>query len=366
MVAPVSRPGRKPMEVRPRTDLEIGATKGIAILVITPAGGRILAAMVTSNHETTSAVPFAVERLDDGVGLFKLEQPGSPVVVLDKPLIERIEATLQSLPDDLTGLILASASRVFVAGADLKSIQDPRDGSAGLDDAGLDAYLAYGQRVFGMLCALPYPTAAAINGAALGGGLELAMHCDGLIAAPPPEKDGQPGRPYPVGLPEAGLAICPGWGGTNLLPARMDPAEAIRRTAFGQPMNFDEAKTAGLFDRVAESPEAGALLETCRRWILEQREAGATARGGEPGRWIGRDQCKVAVATALPKIERDLPVPRTGSAQAVIEAVRAGIEQGRGWQAALDVERRELVRLRSTPEGRAAIKGFFEKSGKPK
>src|SRR5262245_46013245 len=156
----------------------------------------------------------------------RLEEPGKPVVVLEHELMQRIEATLATLGRDVRGLVLASASeRVFVAGADLKAIQE-------LDDDQLDRYLRYGSKVFGMISDLPFPTVAAINGAALGGGLEIAMHCDGLVAAPG-------AKPYPVGLPEAGLCICPGWGGTNLLPARIDPAEAIKRTATGAAMTFD-------------------------------------------------------------------------------------------------------------------------------
>ncbi|MFN0133258.1 MAG: enoyl-CoA hydratase/isomerase family protein [Phycisphaerales bacterium] len=288
--------------------------------------------------------PFA------GVVMFRLEQPGKPVVVLDHDLFRRLEATLKALPRDATGLVIASASeRVFVAGADLKSISD-------LDNAALDNYLAYGSAVFGMIAELPYPTAAAINGAALGGGLELAMHCDGLIASPPASKDGQPGRPYPVGLPEAGLAICPGWGGTNLLPARMQPMEAIRRTASGQTMAFDEAVSARLFDRVAAS--AGELISTAQAWVMEQRPRGRGERNGAPWRWIGRGPVAANVLAALDEVRGDLPT--TAAASAVADAVDVGL--ARGWMAALECERRHLIRLRHTPEARAALEAFFSKS----
>ena len=121
------------------------------------------------------------ERADGppGVVVVWLEQPGKPVVVLDEALIRTLDRTLDHVPADADGLVLASAApRSFVAGADLKSIQD-------LDDAGLHAYLEFGARVFGRLSSFPFPTAAAINAACLGGGLELAMHCDGPIGALP-------------------------------------------------------------------------------------------------------------------------------------------------------------------------------------
>lgn len=304
----------------------------------------------TPNTPTTrTTTPFAVETIPDGpiggICTVRLDQPGRPVVVLDEPLIRRLDATLDALPAGCTGLVLASASpKVFVAGADLRTIIE-------LDDDALDRYLAFGQKVFGKLSQLPFPTAAAINGAALGGGLEVAMHCDALIAAPSPS-----GKPYPVGLPEAGLSICPGWGGTNLLPARMEPGEAVRRTAMGKPMTFDEARDAGLFDAVADSQDT--LLDQATRWIATQIEAGAVVRDGAPSRWIGRRDVAAAVLAAFDTVRSELPA--TQAAAAVANAVEAGLT--RGWQAALDCERQHLVRLRRTPEGAAAIQKFFERS----
>lgn len=271
-----------------------------------------------------------------------LEQPGQSVVVLDRPLIARLEATLRQVPADARGLVLASASeRVFVAGADLRTIQQS-------GDEDLHTYLRHTADVFGMLLDLPCPTVAAINGAALGGGLELAMHCDGLVAAPPPS-----GRPYPVGLPEAGLSICPGWGGTNLLPARMDPAEAIRRTASGKPLTYDEAVQSGLFDAVA--PDAASLLQTARRWVLEQP---APRRDGEPLRWIGRADRAPAVLEALDRVSQE--IEKTPPAEAVFDAVNTGLTAG--WARAIETERTHLVRLRATPQGKRAIEAFFAKS----
>lgn len=283
-----------------------------------------------------------------GVVTLRLEQPGRPVVVLDHALIQRLEASFKAIEREaerVAGLVLASASdRVFVAGADLKAITD-------LDDAALEKYLEYGSRVFGMLCRFPFPTVAAINGAALGGGLELAMHCGGLVAAPSPT-----GKPYPVGLPEAGLAICPGWGGTNLLPARINPAEAIRRTATGTPLTYDEAVALGMFDAVA--PVSEQLLATAKSWLAKAGQLGRAERSSEPTRWIGRRAPEVL--QVLDAVKLDLP--HTESARAVVAAVDAGLT--RGWEAAVKVERKELIRLRHTPAARAAIEAFFARAAK--
>ncbi len=306
----------------------------------------------------TTAEPFPLvpHTSAPGVLVLTLEPNQGPMVVLDDLLIRRIGASLGRVPATCAGLILASGSpRVFIAGADLKQI-------SGLSIPELDGYLQLGQRVFGMFCKLPCPTVAAINGAVLGGGLEIAMHCDGLVAAPPgPGKDGAPARPYPIGLPEAGLSICPGWGGTNLLPARMDPADAILRTAEGRPMTITEAAPraaggCGLIDRMAASQ--GDLLDTAAAWLVENRAIVGSRRDGEPSRWIGRSAVKAAAAKALLDVQERLPA--TQAARACAGAVAAGLE--RGWQGALEVERRELNRLRHTPEGAAAIRAFFDKS----
>lgn len=293
-------------------------------------------------------LPLTID--NDRVATVRLEQPGRPVIVLDHALIRALDRTLQSVPPDIAGLIVASASeRAFIAGADLNAILD-------LDDDALLRYLEYAAGVFARLSNFPFPTAAAINGAALGGGLELAMHCDGLIAAPSPT-----GKPYPVGLPEAGLAICPGWGGTNLLPARMaDAADAIRRTAEGRPLTFDQAASAGVFDAVAASP--GELIQTAARWLQSPgARAGATRsnRDGAPARWNGRMGRAPRVLEALDQVRPELP--KTAAGAAVADCVNIGLTQG--WAAAIAAERRHLVRLRHTPEARGAITAFFAKSG---
>ncbi|MGD9688851.1 MAG: enoyl-CoA hydratase/isomerase family protein [Phycisphaerales bacterium] len=305
------------------------------------------------------ADPFPLVELPGhpGVIVLSLEPNQGPMVVLDLALIQRIEASLRSVPRDATGLILASRSpRVFIAGADLKQIES-------LDVPALDQYLAFGQRVFGMLPQLTIPTVAALNGAALGGGLELAMHCDGLVAAPPPPRDGQPGRPYPIGLPEAGLSICPGWGGTNLLPARIDPADAIRRTATGRTLTLDEAAAAGLVQTLAPSPDT--LLPTAASWLAANRTAPGQRRDGKPLHWIGRPNVAARVTSAYLDVRDELGSQgHSAAAAAVLKAVGAGLENG--WEAALAVERTELNRLRHADAGRAAIRAFFEKSAAPR
>ena len=292
----------------------------------------------------TELLPIEVGSAGDGgkkIATLTLEQPGRPVVVIEQALLERLDATLDALPDDLDGFILASAGeRAFVAGADLKAIM-------ALSDAGLHTYLEFGARVFQRIADLPCPTAAVIHSTALGGGLELAMHCDGLIGLVDPDA-----RAYMVGLPEAGLKICPGWGGTNLLPARIDPQSAIVATARGAPFKSTDAAGLGLFDATCDAP--GDLISTARHWLIGQERSN---RLGHPSRCIqtmNTDEVERALIEARGQLERSL------HGDAVLDAVDAGIH--RGWGAALSSERDHLVRLRGTEPAKEAIGAFFDRS----
>ena len=296
---------------------------------------------------TTDATANAIRRERSAEGIETLWLPPSPtkprggVVVLDRWLVGELDRALAAVAaDPPKGLILASASeRVFVAGADLAEID-------GLSDAELDAYLAAGAACFARLLALPCPTIAVVHGAALGGGLELALHCDGLGFLSTAEGT----KPYLVGLPEASLGICPGWGGTQTLPARIDPALAIARTATGAPWKSTELPS-GLADVVAPSIEE--LRNVAETWIASHPDSPSRRP-----RAIGpamRSGIEAAIeAAGLASCEPLTP------AAAVVAAVRAGLEGG--FEAGLREERARLIELRGTEATRAKIGAFLAKS----
>jgi len=288
----------------------------------------------------------------DGVHVLFLqpnpEKPRGGVVVLDAWLIGEIKATMAAIAAEKPkGFVLASASaRVFVAGADLAEID-------ALDDAGLHAYLRAGAEAFAMIPALGCPSAAAIHGAALGGGLEIAMHCDALVAALPAEG----GKPWQVGLPEAGLCICPGWGGTQMLPARILPALAIERTATGQTWPCTEAPQC-LFDVRAEAGSgADGAVAAAIRWVKSQDvSTGCFVAMHAPRRAISPTSAP-AIAPICDELAKSAGATKHGAA--CIDAVRVGIAHG--WSAAVARERDHLVALRHTPEARAKLDAFLKK-----
>jgi 3-hydroxyacyl-CoA dehydrogenase/enoyl-CoA hydratase/3-hydroxybutyryl-CoA epimerase len=290
-------------------------------------------------------LPVELSTNADGasIAVLTLDQPGRPVVVIDESLLSRLDATLDTLPENLGGFVLASsAPRAFVAGADLKAIM-------AMDDPQLHTYLEFGARVFQRIADLPCPTAAAIHSTALGGGLELAMHCDGLIGLFDPDA-----KPFLIGLPEAGLKICPGWGGTNLLPARIDARDAIVATANGRAMKSDAADEMGIFDVTVSSAEE--LLGAARAWVGAQE---TPVRQGRPSRCIDEsnsDEMQGALVEARGSLGTEEHV------EAVCDAVGVGIASG--WGAAVQRERDHLVKLRHTAPAQDAINAFFDKGKK--
>jgi enoyl-CoA hydratase/carnithine racemase len=293
---------------------------------------------------STELLPVDYGSAGDGtkkIATLTLDQPGRPVVVIEQTLLEQLDATLDTIPDDLDGFILASAAdRAFVAGADLKAIM-------ALSDAELHTYLEFGARVFQRIADIPCPTAAAIHSTALGGGLELAMHCDGLIGLNDPNA-----KPYLIGLPEAGLKICPGWGGTNLLPARIDAETAIIATANGTAFKSNVAAELGIFDQTTDSRDD--VIHAAMIWIIGQD---GTRRTGKPSRCIqtmNTDEIEVALQKAREELDPSL------HADAVLDAVETGFNTG--WSPALQCERDHLVRLRNTEPAQHAIDAFFNKS----
>ena len=149
-----------------------------------------------------------------------------------------------SKENDIYGVIITGEGRGFVAGADIVQMQPYRS------EQGRD-YASYAQATFNKIETLNKPVIAAVNGFALGGGCELALSCDIILAS---EK-------AKFGQPEVGLGITPGFSGTQRLPRRVGVAKAKELIFSGRMIKADEAKEIGLVNAVY-APEAlmdGAL-----------------------------------------------------------------------------------------------------------
>ena len=290
-----------------------------------------------------SALPIQI-RADNIAVLSLIPNPNKPrggVVVLDRWLIDSLDATLRQLSQqDLSGLILQSASeRVFVAGADLAEID-------ALNDADLDMYLRAGSVAYGRISALAFTSVAIIHKAALGGGLELAMHCDALIGALPAPGE----KSWKVGLPECGLGICPGWGGTMMLAARMDISKAITSTCVGAPFDASDIP-AGLYAKHIGAGESA--VDVAAAWI----HANPKVQTRRSPLSVADEQFHQATTTALEHLEKQLP--NTAAARAVVNAIHVGLQHG--FQAGVLCEQKHLIELRHTPEARARLDAFLKR-----
>jgi enoyl-CoA hydratase/carnithine racemase len=164
-------------------------------------------------------------------------------VVLDRPEAMNAlnTATLKALSEIFTGLradpvalvvvVSGAGERAFCVGADLKE-------RAAMSDGQIMAQRPVFREAFGALLALPQPVIAAVGGFALGGGCELALSCDVIVA------DGT----AVLGLPEASVGLVPGCGGTQLAARRIGPGRAAEMIFTARKVGAAEAAAIGLVD----------------------------------------------------------------------------------------------------------------------
>ena len=140
-------------------------------------------------------------------------------------------------------LVTGSGEKAFVAGADIHEMSS-------LDREGMLNFCRLGKRVASQLEEMDAVTIAAVNGYALGGGLELALACDFIYAS----------NGATFGLPEVTLGLIPGFGGTQRLARAVGTRRAKEMILSGQSISAEEARAMGLVNRVVEG---NLLLETC-------------------------------------------------------------------------------------------------------
>ena len=180
-----------------------------------------------------------VEMRDSGLLWVTLNTP--PLNLQSLESMERLEKILDYVEKDATihALVLTgSGDRVFCAGSDVKEFP-------ALRQCFVEAKLRRENDVFSRLSELPIPTIAALNGAAMGGGLELALCCDFRILA----KETQ------IGFPEINLGNFPGSGGPMRLVRLIGPARAFELMTLGTSLTGDTAKALGLVHKVVPKDE---------------------------------------------------------------------------------------------------------------
>ena len=195
-------------------------------------------------------------------------------IILDRPsvlnalntvmLVRLAQVCAELKPDgDVRAVVLsASGDRAFCVGADLKERN-------AMTDAQLLAQRTVFQTAFGELLGLPQPVVAAVHGFALGGGCELALSCDIIVADETAE----------FGLPETTVGLVPGCGGTQLTVRRLGAGRAAELVLTGRRVKAAEAERIGLADRLVPAGGAdGTALDLARRIAANSPVAVRAAR----------------------------------------------------------------------------------------
>ncbi|AXG73766.1 enoyl-CoA hydratase [Flavobacterium arcticum] len=183
----------------------------------------------------------------DGLGLITINRP-TKLNALNKATIEELHNAFKALDEDASVkviIITGSGEKAFVAGADISEFANFSVAEGG-------KLAAKGQELlFDFVQNLSTPVIAAVNGFALGGGLELAMAAHFRVASDNAK----------MGLPEVSLGVIPGYGGTQRLPQLVGKGRAMEMIMTAGMINAEEAKTYGLVNHVVPQAE---LLEFCK------------------------------------------------------------------------------------------------------
>jgi enoyl-CoA hydratase len=205
-----------------------------------------------------SRILFGVS--DDGMALIVINRP-EKLNALDAETMGELDEALGRMESDpdLRGLILTGAGeKAFIAGADVQELARATPMEA-------QQISLRGQRIVQRLETLPKPSVAAINGFALGGGLELALCCTLRVAS----------ENARLGQPEVKLGILPGYGGTQRLPRLVGRGRALEMLLTGEPIDAAEAYRIGLVNHVVPQAELLEFSRALLRKIFENAPVGA-------------------------------------------------------------------------------------------
>ncbi len=287
---------------------------------------------------------FTLELRDDQVAVIHINVPGESMNTLKASFASEVTHVLQEIEQqrDLQGVVIISDKPgSFVAGADIGMI-DACDNAA---DA--ESLARQGQAMFDRIEGLKIPVVAAIDGACLGGGLELALACHYRVATDNPRTV--------IGLPEVQLGLLPGSGGTQRLPRLIGIQKALPLILTGKQLRAKQAKKLGIVDDVVP---ATILLEAAVKRVLSSKAKVRKAKlpvmhrlleGTGVGRGIifskAREQAQAKAKGNYPAVDH------------IIDTIAHGAEKG--FQAGLEREAKAFGELAMTPVSRELRQIFF-------
>ena len=211
-------------------------------------------------------------KTEDGVGVITINRPDALNAVNSEVMDGLLSAAAKFDADPAIGCILITGEgKAFIAGADIKEMQEK---------SYMDMFMADKQAGWEAFAATRTPMIAAVNGFALGGGCEIAMMCDIIIASDKAK----------FGQPEIKLGVIPGWGGSQRLTKAVGKAKAMDLILTGRMMDAEEAERSGLVARVVAHDDL----------MKEAMEAAKAIAGfGSPSVLIAKEAVNRAFETTL-------------------------------------------------------------------
>ncbi|AWT35993.1 3-hydroxyacyl-CoA dehydrogenase [Deinococcus arenae] len=273
-----------------------------------------------------STETIVAQSRQDDVLILTIQNP--PVNAFSPGVPEGLKAGLDAAAADDTvrAVVIIGGGRTFVAGADIRTFNLPREQAPDL------------RGTIEKLDAFPKPTVAAIHGTALGGGLELAMGCTYRVATP----DAQ------LGLPEVKLGVLPGAGGTQRLPRVVGAQKALEMMLSGTPIKATEGQEVGLIDRLID----GDLLSGAVAFAREVADARPLPRISERSVKGASPEVFAAARQGIKKSHRGQLSPELIIDLAEMAAATPFQE---GWTA----EATKFMQAKDSPQSRALRHVFF-------
>ncbi len=291
---------------------------------------------------------------DDGIVVLTLDDPNQSANTMNRAYAESMAATvdrLQDERDEITGVVITSAKNTFFAGGDLNDLR-----AAGKDDAPQLAELVRaGKAQLRRLETLGVPVCAAINGAALGGGLEICLACHHRVAVDDPKVQ--------MGFPEVQLGLLPGAGGVVRTVRMLGIADALLKLLMqGQRLRPAEALEAGILDEVVATQDE--LVPAAKEWVKQRAAAeepvvqpwdmkGYKMPGGTPS--------NPKLAQNLPAFPANLRKQLKGANYPAPHHVMAAAVEGAqvDFDTASEIEGRYFVDLLTSQVAKNMIQAFF-------
>jgi len=285
-----------------------------------------------------------VERREDGVAIVWLDHPDKSVNTLSPELVHEFEATALPLLDDeaVRAIVVASGKPdTFIAGADLEVIE-------GLNAAEISAMSRDGNALLERIATQRKPVVAAVHGAALGGGLEVALACHYILASDDPATV--------LGQPEVQLGLLPAGGATQRLVERAGLTGALPLLLTGKRVRAREARRLGIVDAVTTP---GGIVETACRAALALAD-GTLRRPPRKLSLLDRAARHAPVRGRVLKAARERVRRQTRglypAPEAVLDCVETGLKRGR--KAGLAKESEHFGPLAAGPVSRSLVSMF--------